>query len=286
MKASSLPLSKGLGDAEDGHSPLLDQTPKGSVLSPTCKKVAAVLAGASILIASAVFCWLLVFSTSAAPGARAGVHCASEYLNSESGNFQKWVLTERCEGFVTTYVTGGRYALDFGNAVALAKMYYASQELAGDGLDVIVLDIDETALSNMPYYRFHRYGAEKFDPVKWDVWVRESAAIAPQPMLEFYRDLQAMGYKMTFLTGRKDSQRNATEANLLSVGYTNWLELHMRLPDEKEHSALEYKSARRVALEEKGYRVRGSVGDQWSDILGPSVGNRTFKLPNPMYYII
>jgi hypothetical protein len=38
-------------------------------------------------------------------------------------------------------------------------------------------------------------------------------------------------------------------------------------------------------LEEEGYRIIGNIGDQWSDILGTSTGSRTFKLPDPLYYI-
>ena len=50
-------------------------------------------------------------------------------------------------------------------------------------------------------------------------------------------------------------------------------------------TAVVYKSAEREKLEKSGYRIIGNVGDQWSDILGTSTGNRTFKLPDPMYYL-
>ena len=41
----------------------------------------------------------------------------------------------------------------------------------------------------------------------------------------------------------------------------------------------------RKQLVEEGYRIRGNVGDQWSDLLGAPEGARTFKLPDPMYYV-
>lgn len=50
-------------------------------------------------------------------------------------------------------------------------------------------------------------------------------------------------------------------------------------------TAVVYKSAERKKLEEEGYKIIGNIGDQWSDILGTNTGNRTFKLPDPMYYI-
>lgn len=46
-----------------------------------------------------------------------------------------------------------------------------------------------------------------------------------------------------------------------------------------------YKSEMRRKIVEEGYRIWGNVGDQWSDLHGQFVGNRTFKLPNPMYFV-
>lgn len=50
-------------------------------------------------------------------------------------------------------------------------------------------------------------------------------------------------------------------------------------------TAVVYKSAQRRKLEESGYKIVGNIGDQWSDILGTNTGDRTFKLPDPLYYI-
>lgn len=58
-----------------------------------------------------------------------------------------------------------------------------------------------------------------------------------------------------------------------------------RGPSDKSKKAVEYKSEKRKELEDAGYRIRGNSGDQWSDLLGYAIGQRSFKLPNPMYYI-
>lgn len=50
-------------------------------------------------------------------------------------------------------------------------------------------------------------------------------------------------------------------------------------------SAVEFKSAVRRRLAEEGYRIRGNVGDQWSDLQGDCAGDRVFKVPNPMYFV-
>lgn len=49
--------------------------------------------------------------------------------------------------------------------------------------------------------------------------------------------------------------------------------------------SLEFKSGERKKLEDAGYIIVGNIGDQWTDILGAPEGARTFKLPDPMYYV-
>jgi len=58
-----------------------------------------------------------------------------------------------------------------------------------------------------------------------------------------------------------------------------------RSPEYKGQGAVKYKSAIRKEIEREGYRIWGNVGDQWSDLQGECSGKRTFKLPNPMYFI-
>lgn len=50
-------------------------------------------------------------------------------------------------------------------------------------------------------------------------------------------------------------------------------------------SVQEYKSDVRKRLINDGYRIWGIVGYQYSSITGLPTAARTFKLPNPMYYV-
>jgi len=45
-----------------------------------------------------------------------------------------------------------------------------------------------------------------------------------------------------------------------------------------------YNSKVRQELVDEGYRIWGIVGDQWSTFDGLPIPNRTFKLPNSIYY--
>eukprot|EP00897_Mesotaenium_endlicherianum_P009314 jgi/Mesen1/8410/ME000471S07727 len=202
------------------------------------------------------------------------------------------------------------YEVDFAGAVESARAFYEGLEGARWRSDLLVLDIDETSLLNLAYYRQHAYGAKPYDPTSWAAWVETARAPPAVPTLQLYRDLQAANWSVAFVTGRPESQRNASKSNLIRAGYSGWAALVMRQapnnwqaaappaararlapgrclgsPHEANETALVFKSRARERLEQSGYRILGGLGDQWSDLQGPHHGARTFKLPNPMYYI-
>jgi len=110
-----------------------------------------------------------------------------------------------------------------------------------------------------------------------------NATAIPQTK-QFYLQLLELGYNVAFITGRRDTQRNATVGNLHNEGFTNYVTLILREPSEYSLSAFAYKSARRKQLAEEGWEIVGSIGDQLSDIDGDYAGYR-MKVPNPCYYI-
>uniref|UniRef100_K3Z875 Acid phosphatase n=1 Tax=Setaria italica TaxID=4555 RepID=K3Z875_SETIT len=61
---------------------------------------------------------------------------------------------------------------------------------------------------------------------------------------------------------------------------------HSRIsPSSLGSSVVPYKSGERQKLVDAGYRIVGNIGDQWSDLVGAPEGDRTFKVPDPMYYV-
>lgn len=64
-----------------------------------------------------------------------------------------------------------------------------------------------------------------------------------------------------------------------------WFSLLCRASDDNGKVATVYKADKRNEMVKEGYRILGNSGDQWSDILGTPLPLRSFKLPNPMYYI-
>ncbi|CAK9174541.1 unnamed protein product [Ilex paraguariensis] len=169
----------------------------------------------------------------------------------------------------------------------IALEYAESVELVGDGKDVWVFDIDETSLSDLPYYARSDvgFGAIAFNDTKFDEWLAEGIAPAIPAVHKFYEKLLSLGFKIVFLSGSAERIKDIRISNLKGSGYHTWEKLILKKDSEKGTTALVYKSNKRKELEEAGYRIWGNMGDQWSDLLGNNVGNRTFKVPNPMFYI-
>ncbi|KAF3442947.1 hypothetical protein FNV43_RR16865 [Rhamnella rubrinervis] len=215
-----------------------------------------------------------------------GLFCDSWRLSVETNNAGVWyTIPTRCISQVQDYMTGDKYRSDSkvvaGDSLAFAK----TVEIAGDGLDAWVFDIDETLLTNLPYYADNGFGSESFNETAFDEWVDLAEAPALPSSLSLYKELQQLGFKIVLLTGRGEYQRNTTEKNLLFAGYSNWERLFLRGASDQGKPAIVYKSEKRSELINEGYTIHGSSGDQWSDLLGFALAQRSFKLPNPMYYI-
>lgn len=194
-------------------------------------------------------------------------------------------IPSRCSSFVKNYMTGDPYISD-SEAVADASLAFAKTvELSGDGKDAWVFDIDETLLSNVPYYADHGFGSEIFDENSFNAWVDLAEAPALPASLRLYRELELLGFKIILLTGRNEFQREVTVKNLDYAGYSNWERLFLRGPSDQGKPATIYKSEKRKELEDEGFRIHGCSGDQWSDLNGFAIAERSFKLSNPMYYI-
>uniref|UniRef100_A0A0D9ZV50 Acid phosphatase n=1 Tax=Oryza glumipatula TaxID=40148 RepID=A0A0D9ZV50_9ORYZ len=98
--------------------------------------------------------------------------------------------------------------------------------------------------------------------------------------LRLYRRLFELGIKPVFLTVRTENQRAVTIRNLSQQGYSGWEKLVLQPTEGLSIEA--FKSGERQKLVSDGYAIVGNIGDQWSDLLGPAAGARTFKLSNPI----
>ena len=182
---------------------------------------------------------------------------------------------------IVEYHDSGAYDADIAHAVGEAQVWLAAH-LTTPGKLAIVLDIDETSLSNWPHMRQLDFG---YVPELWNNWEHESAGWPIQPTVALYRFAKQHNIAVFFITSRPEKEREFTVRNLESAGYRGWDGLYLRGPDSPHGpSVIPYKSGVRKMLTEKGYHILLTMGDQMSDLDG-GYADKGFKLPNPMYFI-
>ncbi|KAF3450676.1 hypothetical protein FNV43_RR06765 [Rhamnella rubrinervis] len=215
-----------------------------------------------------------------------GASCLSWRLGVETNNIIGWItVPEACEGYVGNYMLGKQYRKDSKVVADEAFVYAKSLNLRMDGKDLWIFDIDETSLSNLPYYARHGFGVNPYNATFFNEWVATGKAPALPESLKLYNNILKLGIKIAFITGRPEDQTQVTATNLQNTGFHTWEKLILKGSSYAGKTAVVYKSAQRKKLEKIGFRIVGNIGDQWSDLLGTNGGNRTFKLPDPMYYI-
>lgn len=156
----------------------------------------------------------------------------------------------------------------------------------------IVLDVDDTTLLTYNYETEQGFG---YTPDTNAAYVEAEKMSAVFGMPTLANRARRHGYTVFFVTGRPVTQRDATAGNLAKVGYrvpTDVAHLYLKdktnppayLPCGATCTTIQYKSGTRAHIESLGYRIVADVGDQYSDLKGGHT-DRTYKIPNPMYYL-
>jgi predicted secreted acid phosphatase len=185
----------------------------------------------------------------------------------------------------------------------------------------ILFDIDDTTLNT---YSYEIYSNFVYNPTTNAYFVNSGLPTsqggagyqhpsdvfpAVPGMVALEKKAEAHGYVVFFLTGRPLSQMDGTIANLTDAGYdVNPDNLYLKDATAKTESwlkdcvvpdtdptkppgstkfictTIQYKSMTRKHIESLGYNIVGNFGDQFSDLKG-GFADRTFKIPNPMYYL-
>jgi predicted secreted acid phosphatase len=186
----------------------------------------------------------------------------------------------------------------------LAKEAKPSHAKKLDGMPAIVLDVDDTTLATYNYEIFSNWA---FNPTTNATFVNGELFPAVPGMVQMAHDAAAEGYAIFFLTGRPTSQASATIGNLVTdaspppaihngyptptalftkppvASYPDYLQF-CKTDSASGCSTTHYKTATREHIESMGYDIVGNFGDQFSDLNG-GFADKTFKMPNPNYYL-
>ena len=177
----------------------------------------------------------------------------------------------------------------------------------------IVLDVDDTTLATWNYEIFSNWA---FNPATNGQFVTDQRFPAVPGMVAMVNEAKAEGYAVFFLTGRGAAQEAATLGNLTSdgIGVDAGYPVPTGLPNGEDGlftkppvgsypaylntpefcgpsiaagvscPTIRYKSGVRAHIESQGYEIVGNFGDQFSDLIG-GFADKTFKMPNPNYYL-
>jgi predicted secreted acid phosphatase len=190
---------------------------------------------------------------------------------------------------VEEYISGGKYDEDVAKVVTAARAWLEERTRTAVK-PAIVLDIDETSLSNWPAYRVNGWvrivnGVCDLQqgPCGLRAWQALGQSKAIAPTLSLARRARELSVAVFFISGRPSTLREATERNLRDQGY-EWTAVVLEPEGAHFASAVDFKAPERRKLTEQGYTIVLSLGDQQSDLTG-GYAERTFKLPNPVYYL-
>ncbi|MFF9812971.1 HAD family acid phosphatase [Streptomyces sp. NPDC014006] len=230
--------------------------------------------------------------------------------NSTHEPYNIGVLVKDIDGYYGTTLDGNGvyqasptspYAKDLAQIDAAARKYIdkaARKALKKGEKPAVVFDIDDTLLLSLDYEKKTNY---TYNGTTWNDYVNKADRPAVFGSPELVRYAESKGVEVFYNSGLSEAQRPAAVENLKKVGADVNLDAgHMFLKDKAAPPAylsdcatpgtwncttVQYKAGTRRHIEDDlGYEVIADFGDQYSDLEG-GYADRTYKLPNPTYYV-
>ena len=218
-----------------------------------------------------------------------------------------------------TFSPDSNYAREASSVAADGAHWLAAKanSQAPSGMKAIVLDVDDTTLATWNYEVFSNWA---YNPTTNATYVLGQLFPAVPGMVGMVSQAKAEGYAVFFITGRPDSQHVATLGNLgadgtgidagypaptaVDIGHGGFTDglftkpsvgsypAYLDKPEfcaaaidaDKSCATIPYKAGTRAYIESLGYEIVADFGDQYSDLLG-GYADKTFKMPNPNYYL-
>jgi predicted secreted acid phosphatase len=192
---------------------------------------------------------------------------------------------------LTEYHDSGKYVEDIA-----AVMRQATRHVLRRASEVkspaVVLDIDETSLSNWDNIKADDFGfiaggtcplpLQKNMPCGFDAWIDQADAPAIEPTRDFFNALRGdknalknlkiedtenlndqENIAVFFITGRREKQRRATLWNLDSRGFNGWAEVITRPNTDRDESIVAFKSGERDKIKSG---KRGKIANERGEL--------------------
>ena len=194
-------------------------------------------------------------------------------------------------------------------SVAASGEKYLARKYHGKKTKAIVLDVDDTTLNTWNYEIASNFA---FNATTNGQFVTSQLFPPVYGMVDLVTKAETEGYAIFFLTGRGSTQEADTLGNLTADGigvdagypkpttltdgedglftkpavadYPDYLKTACAADPGGKCTTIHYKAATRAHIESLGYDIVGNFGDQYSDLKG-GYADKTFKLPNPTYFL-
>ncbi len=208
-------------------------------------------------------------------------HDSGEYAKELAavGREARCYLDKRVKD-ISRYPSPAACGVDLSHKWEREKCWRGEKRLA------IVLDIDETSLSNWSIiYRtdFTFPFSDLKNVLKKCHFSNTQETVIPSTFA-LYQDAIKKGVAVFFITARAQSLEARTIQDLHQAGYKQWTGLLLK-PNNKYYSSNSiFKTKARKKITENGYDIILNMGDQDSDLKG-GYADKIFKLPNPYYYL-
>jgi predicted secreted acid phosphatase len=180
---------------------------------------------------------------------------------------------------IRSYHRSGKWARDVAQVFRSARRSLRRQlEARRIRRPAIVLDIDETSLSN-----YSCLNEANFELSGLAVCVGTSRSVAIRPARTMVREARRRNVAVFFVTAAPENLVMLRRQNLREAGFRGTFTIIGRpTTDTNTETVVPFKSGARRSIERRGYRILVNVGDQRSDLAGGHA-RRTFKLPNRIY---
>ena len=207
------------------------------------------------------------------------------------------------------FATDSYYAREARGVAAEGTRYLSRDRAHGHATKAIVLDVDDTPRATWNYEIASNWAFNSGTNADFVLGQRFPAVPG---MVAMATAAEREGYAIFYLTGRGSAQEAATLGNLTADGvgvdagfpkptglpngedglftkpdvsaYPDYLKAACAGDPGGKCTTIHYKSATRAHIESLGYEIVGNFGDQFSDLKGGHA-DRTFKLPNPNYFL-
>jgi hypothetical protein len=252
------------------------------------------------------------YAASSATTPQPAIHTTTPHSERDITNID--VLRQQIRNYYGDPLGSGIFSQDSYYAkearrVARAGEHYLAQRHRTTGTRAIVLDVDDTSLATWNYEIFSNWA---YNPATNATYVTGQLFPPVPGMVRMATSAEREGYAIFFLTGRPAAQEPDTLGNLTADGkgvdanypkpttlrngedglftkpavadYPDYLKAACAGDPNGSCTTVHYKSATRAHIESLGYDIVANFGDQYSDLRGGHA-DRTFKLPNPNYFL-